>query len=244
MKRLFVALLALASIVLVGSAAALDFGNYTVLKMRNTSASSVARDPNWATPGFSPSGFADSVVFRRGVQTRTVYDTTAAFWANSYPQPPNMSDLTTAAADSILPWIIVRIEQDSVRTATDPLLFTGNSVLGGGTDSVRIAVEHSPDGGRTWFSCSGTPTYRFDIVFMTSGQDGLQSPTLIGVEGSPGEDSASIPIKSRVLTSNAYINNFNLPYIGEPLRIIIGGAYSGQFKISVGHWPERPADVY
>lgn len=240
MKRLFVSLLALAGIVYVGSAFALDAPAFTTLRMRNTAASATARDPNWATIGNSPSGFVDSVVFRRGATTATVYDTSVAFEANDYTLPPNMATMNAAVGDTVLPWIFLRVRQDSVRTSNDPLLFTGSSSL----DSVRFAVEHSPDGGRTWFSCPGTPTYRFDAVYMTSGQDGLQSPTLIGVESSPGEDVAIVPIKASSPNGNAYIVNRNLPYVNEKLRLIIGMDATGQFQLEVGHWPARNPDVY
>lgn len=236
MKRLFVSLLALAGIGFAGLASAdsdiLKPMVFTVLKMRNTAASTVARDPNWATVGQSPTGFADSSVFRRA-GTRTSYDTSAAFFAQDYPLPPNLASLTTAFSDTLLPWIMIRVEQDSVRASVDPLLFSGTTSL----DSIRVAIEHSPDGGRTWFTCSGTPTYRFDTVFMTSGQDGTQSPTLIGVESIGPEDSATIPIQALRPTTNAYIVNKNVPYIGEPLRIIVGaGAATGQLKLEIGHW--------
>ena len=73
----------------------------------------------------------------------------------------------------------------------------------------------------------------------------MQDPSLIGVEGSPGEDSATVPLKaSYPKIPGAYIVNQNVPYIGEPLRIIVGGDSNGQFKLEVGGWPNRDPAQY
>ena len=87
MKRAFIfvlAVLALSSPVAAQNAP----GVPSVLKWKplwmrsTTAASAIARDANWAKglPG-SPinSAYTDSIVFRRGATTATVYDTSAAY---------------------------------------------------------------------------------------------------------------------------------------------------------------------
>lgn len=206
------------------------------LTMRNTTAANAtALNRNWAAREGVTAGFTDSTVFRRGVTTRTVYDTTLAYPVSAWPFPPTLgSSLANAVADtSSVPWLLLRVRQDSV--ATGPYAFTGTS----GLDSVRVAIEHSNDG-INWLSCPGTPTHRFDTVFLTSGQDGLQSPTIIGVEASPGEDEVYIPLRchSSQATSNSWIVNRTVCFTGGWVRLIVGGAYSGQFAIELGSWAQ------
>lgn len=205
---------------------------YERLIMRNTNAASAVALPAWTAPQ-AHTAFLDSSVFRRGATTRTVYDTTMAYPRSKFAFPPqNGLGLPAALQDSILPWIIFKVGQD-----TTSYSFAGTS--GGATDTFRVAVEWSWDG-QQWFSCTGTPTYRFDTVFMTSGQDGLQSPTLFGVEIGPGQDFAEIPFKCRQSTFNGagFITNTQSCMAGNYLRFIVGGAYSGQYAVSVAHWQD------
>ena len=208
---------------------------WNTLYMRNTSAASVARDPNWTTKGScqtcAPSGFADSSVYRRGATTRTLYDTTRAVRLPDVPWAPNFGNvaMNAAATDTTyLPSFYLRVKQD-----TTSYSFSGTS----GLDSVRVAAEVTYDG-INWFSCQGTPTQRFDTVFMTSGQDGLQSPTIIGVEASPGEDMAQFVFKCHPSTcvDNVRIVNRSLCLYNGWTRFIIGGAASGQFTVEMGTW--------
>ena len=203
--------------------------------MRNTTAAStIARNADWTTSGPASNGaFTDSAVFRRGATTRTVYDTTAAYAVATFPYGPPIGagyQGSAAAGDTGLVWIVAHVAQDTLSYG-----FAGTS--GGVTDTFRVAIEYSNDG-VNWFSCGGTPTYRFDTVFLTSGQDGLQNPTLIGVEISPGQDEAYIPIRCvpRAFNGTAAINNQTACLAGPLMRFIIGGAYSGQYKFEIGHW--------
>lgn len=200
------------------------------LTMRNTSAASVARNPLW-TARENSSGFADSTVFRRGATTATAYDTTIGYDTSDFPLPPHIGPASAAPGDTSGLWLILRVSQDSV--ATGPYVFTGTS----GLDSVRIAAEYSYDG-TNWFSCSGTPTRRFDVVYMTSGQDGLQNVTLIGVENSPGEDAALVSLCAvpSLVSSNSFTINRTLAFAGTYVRFIIGEDASGQFKVEALTW--------
>ncbi len=208
--------------------------DWQTLWMRNTSAASVAQQLNWTTKGScttcSPSGFADSSVFRRGATTATVYDTSRALRLLDIPWAPNFGNVQQSALtdSSSLPWLFARVRQD-----TTSYSFTGSSSL----DSVRVAAEVSLDG-ITWFSCQGTNTQRFDTIYMTSGQDGLQSPTLIGVEASPGEDMAQFVFKCHPSTTvdNARITNRSLCMYNGYVRLIVGMDASGQFAVDIGTW--------
>jgi hypothetical protein len=204
------------------------------LIMRNTTAASaVARNANWASPQ-GASGFTDSSVFRRGATTRTVYDTTIAYAVLHFALPPHVGNGQVASlADTVLPWIVLKVGQD-----TTAYSFAGTS--GGVTDTIRVAIESSEDG-VNWFSFAGTPTYRFDTVFLTSGQDGLQSPTLYGVEISPGQDFVTIPIKCALAQWDGVVRVMNKTACcsGVFLRFVIGGAYSGQYKVEAYHWQKN-----
>jgi hypothetical protein len=203
---------------------------YETMIMRSTNAASAVALPAWNVPQ-GHSAFLDSSVFRRGATTRTVYDTSMAYARAHFAFPPILAPgLGLAVQDSVLPWIVVRVGQDTTSYA-----FAGTS--GGVTDTIRVAIEWSDDG-NNWFRMPGTPTHRFDTVFMTSGQDGLQSPTLFGVEIAPGQDRVEIPIKCRQSTYNGadFITNLTSCMAGNYLRFIIGGAYSGQYKLSIASW--------
>lgn len=208
--------------------------DWQTLYMRNTNAASAAQNLNWTVKGScqacSPTGYADSTVWRRGATTATLYDTTRALRLQDYPWAPNYGNVPMAALtdSSSLPWLILRVHQDSLSYS-----FTGSSSL----DSVRVAAEVSLDG-ITWFSCQGTNTQRFDTVYMTSGQDGLQSPTLIGVEASPGEDMAQFVFKCHPSTTvdNARITNRSLCMYNGYVRFIIGMDATGQFTVDMGTW--------
>jgi hypothetical protein len=206
---------------------------WNTLFMRSTSAAAAAQQP-WIVKGScqscSPSGYADSSVWRRGATTATVYDTTRALRLTEIPWAPNFGNTAmNALTDSTyLPWAYLRVRQD-----TTSYSFAGTS----GLDSVRVAAEVSLDGVQ-WFSCQGTNTQRFDVVYMTSGQDGLQSPTLIGVEASPGEDMAQFVLKCHPSTTvdNVRITNRSLCLYNGYVRFIIGMDASGQFAIDLGTW--------
>ena len=209
--------------------------DWTRLYMRNTAATSTARDPNWTTRGScqtcSPSGFADSSVFRRGATTRTVYDTTRALDLRTVPWAPNFGNVAmNALTDSTyLPWLYMRVLQD-----TTSVTFSGASSL----DSVFVGAEVSLNG-IDWFTCQGTPTQRFAINFFTSSPaDGAQAPALIGQEASPGEDMAQFVFKCHPFTTvdNIRITNRSLCFWNGYVRFIIGMAASGQFGVDVGTW--------
>lgn len=208
--------------------------SWNPLLMRNTSAAASAQQLNWTTKGScqscAPSGFVDSTVFRRGATTATLYDTTRAIRLQDVPWAPNFGNVPMAALtdSSALPWLFMRVRQD-----TTAYSFAGSSTL----DSVRVAAEVSLDG-ITWFSCQGTNTQRFDVIYMTSGQDGLQSPTLIGVEASPGEDMAQFVFKCHPSTTvdNTRITNRSLCMYNGYVRFIIGMDATGQFAVDIGTW--------
>lgn len=198
------------------------------LRFMTTSSSGVL-NPVW----LKNASHIDSTVFRKGSLTITSrFDTTAAYAFNRFPFPPNIAQsgyLPSAVGDSIQPWFFLRVHQDST---------TGNFALPCGLDSVRAAVEVSNDR-VNWYSCSGTPTYRFDTVFMTSGQDGLQNPTVIGVELLGFSDDVLIPFKVGLIASNgatALIANKLLYGQYDYFRLIIGGDYIGQFAAEILRW--------
>jgi len=202
--------------------------------MRGTSASTVAQNRVWSAGGFTggqTQGFVDSIAFRK-IGTLTAYDTSAAFPREHFHYPPQIGAAMGAAVqDSIFPWIVVRVRQDTLSYS-----WTGAT----GLDSVRVAIEYSYDG-VDWFSCSGTNTYRHDTVFLTTGADGLQSPTLIGVEGTPGEDAVVIPFQCRLsqFKANSFITNVSACVAGNFLRFIVGGDGIGQFKAEYASWKEE-----
>jgi len=200
------------------------------LVMRSTSAASVARNAFWPSAKGS-SGFADSIVFRRGVDTRTVYDTTMGYHASYFRFPPTFGQvLQNALVDTTTtPWLMVRVRQDTLQY--------GGTTITSGLDSVRVGAQVSPDG-INWTSVSGTPTQRFDTVFMTSGQDGVQAATLIGVEDNPGADLASVKLSCHPSQAavDDHIINRTLCLCGQYIRFIIGGGYSGQFVVEAGRW--------
>ena len=197
-----------------------------------TAASTVVREQNWAKGGHGQpvTGFGDSVVIRRA-GALTAYDTSAAYRTELFAFPSNLGpSLSNALVDtSSVPWLFIRLRQDSISFGTPTLTH--------GLDSIRVAAETSQDG-INWFSCPGTNTRRFDTVFLTSGQDGLQNPTLIGVEASPGEDAAFVTLSchpSQAVT-NSFILNRTLCMAGAYVRFIFGGDYNGQFVAEMGRW--------
>ena len=176
--------------------------------------------------------FLDSLVFRRGVTTATVYDTSIGMSSSSFPFPPGLGTAAIAGIDTIgTPWIAIRVGQD-----TTSFGFTATS----GMDSVRVGVEYSYDGAN-WYPAAGTPTRRFDTVFFTSGASGTQAVSLIGVEGVPGQDAATVTFGCHQGTI-ALIEPWNvgraLCWANARLRFLIGGDYTGQFKVEVGHWQD------
>lgn len=210
--------------------------SFSAIVMRSTNASLVARNPFWPAKTNSV-GFLDSTVFRRAASL-TAYDTSAAYLTADFPFPPNfgptVANVSTTDTSSV-PWFMIRVKQD-----TTSAQWATSGMTSASLDSFRVAVEHSYDG-VTWFSCPGTPTRRFDTVYMTSGQDGLQSPTLIGVEGSPGEDAGLIQFSCvpSTATTNAFIVNRSLCLTGEWVRFIFGGDVNGQFAPEIGTWANK-----
>lgn len=249
-RRIAVTLLTLLSLAIPLAASAQQpatqgFGSqitFRPLWMRNTSAASnIARQANWAFGGETgqptAGAFADSTVFRRGAGTRTAYDTTVAIARANIAFPPFFGPgfSATARADTLAPWFVLRIEQDTLSYS-----FSGTSGGNSTADSIRVAVEYSYDG-ISWFSMPGTPTYRFDTVFLTSGGDGLQSPTIFGVEDVPGGDCVQIPFKcdmgvAAVWGGGNYIMNLTGCTAGTYMRFIFGSATIGQWKASIGTW--------
>lgn len=195
--------------------------------LRSTSAASVAQQRFWAASR-NTAGFADSTVFRKASATITSrLDTTMAYSTSRFGLPPSIGAFTTQT-DSTQAWLVVRVRQDTTSYA-----YASNSVM----DSVHVSAEYSYNG-INWFSCSGTPTYRFDVNFIASGEDGLQNTSLIGVENSPGEDAAHVVYKhvSALLGAQAFIVNKQLPFAGNYIRFIVGGDTLGQFTVDLGFW--------
>lgn len=242
MKRIHSALAALTAVALLAVAAppahAQDLSGLKPSQLfpmpmlfHNTNAGSVARNAAWN----AKIGYLDSTVFRHASALPTSYDTTISYSIpKDFPLPPTFGPAyIPSIADSLFPWIFVKFAQDTTSYA-----FTATS----GMDSVRVWAEFSNDN-VNWYTAAGTPTYRFDVVFATSGADGLQSPTLIGVEQLGGMDEAVIPFKCRVNQSNGAASTIlNAPFIGqwEFVRFIFGGDYIGQFKATAYRW--KPED--
>jgi len=201
------------------------------VKFRNTTAgSSVARNPVWD----GANGYTDSLVFRHASALPTSYDTSIVYALAKFPLPPTISSggYIPSIADTLLPWIAVRFAQDTTAYGAPVAGITS------GMDSVRVGIEFSNDK-VNWFSAAGTPTYRFDTVFFTSGADGLQSPSLVGVELLGAIDDAMIPIKCRVnQTNGASTVILNSIAIGQwqYARFLFGGDYIGQFKADIFYW--------
>lgn len=201
----------------------------TQLKFHNTTAaSSVARQPAWS----ASSGYTDSLVFRKAAAAPTSYDTTQSFPMSRFPLPPNWGPGTAPSiADTLMPWFFIKFSQDTTS-------YSGSSIITA-MDSVRVWAEFSDDN-VNWFSAPGTPTYRFDVVFATTGADGLVSPTLIGVERLPGIDGATVPFKTRFTLGADGATNLilNAPYAGQwqYIRFLFGGDYVGQFKADLLYW--------
>lgn len=209
------------------------FISFHTVWMRNTSAAAVARQGNWSVGGFSggtTSGFADSSVFRRGAATATLYDTSCAIPVVTIPLPPLFgAGFPAALQDSVLPWFIFRVGQDTLAYGSGATTTTG-------MDSIRVAVEVSYDG-VDWYAMGGTPTTRFDTVYLTTGSDGTQSPTLVGVEVTPGMDHADVSFKCRASTYDGVGTIMNLEACQYPfIRFIIGIDSSGQYKVEIGTW--------
>lgn len=197
------------------------------VKFRNTTAAStVALSSAWNVDA----GRTDSLVFRKAAAAPTSYDTSMSYNISRFPLPPTMGPAyIPSIADTLFPWIVVKFAQDTTSYA-----FANNSIM----DSVRVGIEFS-DNNVDWFSATGTPTYRFDTVFFTSGSDGLQSPSLIGVELLGAIDGAMIPIKARVnQTNGASAVILNSVAIGQYkyMRFLFGGDYTGQFKADLLYW--------
>jgi hypothetical protein len=228
----FLAVLALTVPLIAQAADVQHFGAqliFRTLNMRNTSAANNARQPNWTSS--STAAFADSSIFKRGATTATAYDTTVAIARSDIAFPPIFGPgFPAALQDSILPWFILRVKQDS--TAYGNVAAPSSSL-----DSVRVAVEWSDDG-INWNAFAGTPTYRFDVAYMTSGADGTVSPTLIGVELLNSYDTVDIPFKCRLstITGAGLINNLQACAAGTWLRFIIGMDATGQYRCEIGSW--------
>jgi len=192
-----------------------------------TAASGVVRNAAWNASG----GYTDSSVFRHAAAAPTSYDTSVSYSMGRFPLPPTFGPayIPSAVVDTLFPWIIVKVQQDTTSYG-----FTGAS----GMDSVRVWAEFS-DNQIDWYTASGTPTYRFDVVFATTGADGLVSPTLIGVELVPGIDGAVIPFKAAVnRTNGAAAMILNAPNQGQwrYMRFLIGGDMIGQYKAEIQYW--------
>jgi hypothetical protein len=243
MKRFAVLTLALLALTLPYAAQAQvaerqNWGSFLSFKpvyMRNTNAptGSVARNPYWNASSYvggTTTGFADSAFFRRGAATATLYDTTGVVATASIPLPPIYGPGFGAALnDSTLPWFILRVSQDSTA-------YGGVAAASSSLDSVRVAVEWSVNG-IDWNAMAGTPTYRFDTVYLTSGADGTQNPTLVGVELLNSYDTVDIPFKCRMSTVNGAGLIVNTQACEVPLiRFIVGMDATGQFKVEMGTW--------
>lgn len=193
-----------------------------------TAGTGIARNPAWN----AKIGYADSTVFRHASALPTSYDTSTSYPLTAFPFPPTFGPAyIPSIADTLFPWIVVKFAQDTVSYIGSP---AGTSAM----DSVRVWMEFSNDQ-VNWYTATGTPTYRFDVVFATSGADGLQSPTLIGVELLPGSDDAMIPIKARLNQTNgasALILNSVAAGQYSFVRFIFGGDYIGQFKADILRW--------
>ena len=201
------------------------------LKFRNTTAaSSVARNALWT----ALSGYTDSTVFRHASALPTSYDTTISYPFTSLGLPPTFGPgYVPAIGDSLFPIAILRFGQDTLSYGAVA------SGITSALDSVRVALQVSDDN-VNWYTCSGTPTYRFDTVFMTSDPvDGLQDPTLVGVELASMVDAVVIPFKCRLnQTNGATAMIANSPFLGQwrYFRFVFGGDYIGQFGAELLRW--------
>jgi len=204
---------------------------FSRVRMRNTSAAAVALNPSWATNA-SNSGYVDSTVFRRGGVTPTAYDTSTAFTAADYPIPPGVGTSSGTVDTSGVPWIVVRVRQDTLAFG-----FTG--VSGSAiSDSIRVGIEYSADG-ILWFPAQGTPTYRFDTVYFTSsGSGGGQMVSLIGTEPAAGAEQWTVPLRCHpgVGPNEPFNVGRSMCMCGEFMRIIISGRITGQYALEVGSW--------
>jgi len=202
------------------------------VKFHNTTAaSSVVRNAAWN----AQSGYTDSLVFRKASAAPTSYDTSVTYVISKFPLPPTFGPAyIPSIADTLLPWIIVKFAQDTTAYADG----TAGSGRTSAMDSVRVWAEFSNDN-INWFSATGTPTYRFDVAFVTTGADGLVSPSLVGVELGPPADDAMVPIKVRLNQTNGasalILNSITVgPY--SYMRLLFGGDYIGQFKADILYW--------
>lgn len=231
------------------------------MQFRNISASAVAQELNWAKGGgLLASGFADSLVFRRGATTRTLVDTSAAYPIDKFGMPPTFNarggaygsraakfngGAVTAQfgqVDSVIvdttdaaTWVAFRIRQDSLSVS-----FSGTSTL----DSALIAAQVSYDGGINWLSVSGTPTRAFYATTIASAEDGLQPPVLAAAEISPGADVVPFAIQCQPSVYQAggavIINRTLCAQSGALVRFLVDVADgSGQFRVDLGYWDHR-----
>ena len=234
--------------------------------MRTTvAASTVAYPaPGWAvgSPGEpTTAAFLDSIAFRKGVATRTIVDTTAAYPMAMFSYPPTMAMHGAASysraqkllgmqalpggTDSVVvdttdftPWIAVRVRQDSLDYGTG----TTPPVMTSGLDSVFVGAQISYDG-YNGLSVSGTPTRAY-IANPTgvSGEDGIAVPSLAATEVSPGADAVEIrcecfPWLVRDSGTAFIINRTLCDARAKFIRFIIGvNDGQGQFAAEVGHW--------
>lgn len=266
MKRLsslFVALLFALPLAIPAPVHALNSGSGEVqwdwhpLYMRHTKAptGSVVQENNWAKggKGQTPIGFADSLVFRRGLPA-TRCDTTVAYRTTDFWLPPThafpaasarrgsagqtgVGGIAPGSTDSMvvdsirsMPWLAIRVVQDTLSYS-----YSSTTAF----DSIYVAAQISYDGAN-WTSVSGTPTRAFSSVLITSGEDGLQPPALAATENAPGTDAAQLAIQcipEVYVVGNAFIINRTLCMAGAYVRFLIVPADGvGQFKPEIAYW--------
>lgn len=260
MKRFVLSLLLLSLLVPLEASAARRMSFRTVHMRTTTAVGAVnATLKTWYDGGGGSSrDFADSVVFRKGVASRLVVDTTEAFAVSAFAFPPTfeergggygsraqallgMQNLPGGTDSSIVdstdatPWVIIRVRADSTSYA---------NTLPSTMDSIAVGAQISYDGGVTWFSVSGTPT-RIYYANATgiSGDDGIAIPMITTAEISLPQDAAAISLQCQpsIWAPNAapILNRTLCVQQGALVRFIVSVLDGqGQFAVDLGTWTE------
>ena len=239
MKR-FIFSAALAALFVVPLAAQSAPRGMTVrrLEMRTTVAAATSAMVPWTV--FRNAAFLDSVVFRKGAATRTLFDTTQAIATSDLPWPPGHENRTMAVIDTLNsePWIILKVKPDSLFGA-----FTGTT----GLDSLIVGVEYSHNGVQ-WIGATGTPTRAFLAEApIPIASDGVTPVPLTKGEPTGAADDAIFvtfqchPQIAEIIANHAKaIANRTLCLEEGYIRFIIGVSDgSGQFVAELWHWGEN-----
>lgn len=206
------------------------------LEMRTTVAANTSALVPWTK--FRDSAYLDSVVFRKGAATRTLFDTTQAVAVADLPWPPGHQNRTMAAIDTLNsePWIVIKVKPDSLFGA-----FTGTT----GLDSLIVGIEYSENGVQ-WIGASGTPTRAFLAEApIPVASDGITPvPLTKGEPTGAAGDAVWIALQchpqiAEIVANHAKsIANRTLCLESGYIRFIIGVSDgSGQFVVDLMHWP-------